>query len=94
MQVYQENGREPRSTLFRQRMRINCGSKLNEYKINNEVVQGGALAQLVQGDLLNACPVTRVRGFEQWPVPVGQPVEVKEPIKTRILLFVLLSLFV
>ncbi len=48
-----------------------------------EVVQGG---ELWQGDLLNGCPVTRVRGFEQWPMPVGQPVEVEVYLEDLVIL--------
>ncbi len=48
-----------------------------------EVVQG---SELMQGDLLQACPVTRVRGFEQWPVPAGQPVEVEVYLEDLVIL--------
>jgi len=42
--------------------------------------------ELMQGDLLNGCPVTRVRGFDQWPVPVGQPVEVEVYLEDLVIL--------
>lgn len=48
-----------------------------------EVVQGSGL---MQGDLLDACPVARVRGFEQWPVPAGQPVEVEVYLEDLVIL--------
>lgn len=48
-----------------------------------EVVQGG---ELMQGDLLRECPVARVRGFEQWPMPVGQPVEVEVYLEDLVVL--------
>ncbi len=38
-----------------------------------EVTQGG---ELLQGDLLRACPIPRVLGLEQWPLHAGQPLEV------------------
>ena len=38
-----------------------------------EVTQG---SELLQGDLLRNCPIPRVRGLEQWPLRVGQPLEV------------------
>lgn len=48
-----------------------------------EVVQGD---ELMQGDLLMTCPVPRVRGFEQWPVPAGQPVEVEVYLEDLVIL--------
>jgi hypothetical protein len=48
-----------------------------------EVVRG---SELMQGDLLNTCPVTRVRGFEQWPVPEGEPVEVEVYLEDLVIL--------
>jgi hypothetical protein len=48
-----------------------------------EVVEGG---ELTQGDLLSACPVSRVLGFEQWPVPTGQPVEVEIYLEDLVIL--------
>jgi len=48
-----------------------------------EAVQGG---ELMQGDLLTACPVTRVLGFEQWPVPAGQPVQVEVYLEDLVIL--------
>ena len=38
-----------------------------------EVTQG---SELLQGDLLRACPIPRVLGLEQWPLHAGQPLEV------------------
>ena len=38
-----------------------------------EVTQG---SELLQGDLLRACPIPRVLGLEQWPLRAGQPLEV------------------
>ena len=43
-------------------------------------------SELMQGDLLNACPVTKVRGFEQWPVPAGHPVEVEVYLEDLVIL--------
>ena len=48
-----------------------------------EVVQAD---ELLQGDLLKACPVTRVRGLEQWPVPEHQPVEVEIYLEDLVIL--------
>ncbi len=48
-----------------------------------EVVRGG---ELMQRDLLRECPVARVRGFEQWPLPVGQPVEVEVHLEDLVIL--------
>ena len=38
-----------------------------------EVTQG---RELLQGDLLRACPIPRVLGLEQWPLRPGQPLDV------------------
>ena len=48
-----------------------------------DVVQGN---ELLQGDLLNGCPIARVRGFEQWPVPVGQAVSVEVELENLVIL--------
>lgn len=48
-----------------------------------EVVQDG---ELLQGDLLEACPVAKVRGLERWPFPPGQTVDVEIYLENLIIL--------
>ena len=48
-----------------------------------EITQGD---ELEQGNLLTNCPVTRVRGFEQWPLPVGHPIEVEVYLENLVIL--------
>lgn len=55
-------------------------------RITRTGTRSSKAARLVQGDLLNACPVARVGGLEQWPVPTDQPVEVEVYLEDLVVL--------